>query len=1397
MSYVKKSIKLISIIFLITFIVFINVKFLINLKPLQSYFINKISETIYENYNTKVDVSQIDITLNSVQIKGIEIKNLHDFTEKIKIKKIDFHFYNFIFLDFYNLNYISVYEPEIILNNKKKTLIKQNLKAKNNSLDISLKRKLLINKLSIHNAKVFFNDEKIKNFNCEVRNLQLSNENILLKKLTSNFIYDSTKYNINSDININKLIELSNTKISSGLISIEAKKILYDVDNTKENIKYFYSDINNLIISKTFQEKFFNQIFFSTATSKLKVLIKDNNFDIKDFTLKLDSGKVLGSLNFIYNNNTIKINNSSLKGNYKTNKYNKFFFNIKTKKDSLLLSISDKLNNNINISTKNKTIVLNEKNNNMFNFKYNVFGKKIDTYNKEINSIIGKGNFRLKLNKVLTLEKFNFNIKETEVKNIKYKYISFSLEKNKDKLYLYDIKYLNNKINGNICVDDIIFINARLYLSKFNIDKKHFSTKSDLSISTQSNIKILYSKKNKKIELESKYFNFNNETNKKIRFNNLILKLAKDKNKLLVDFKSGDEYVYFSNEKEINVNLLLEDFITSFLENKNVNKSIINRTAKINIGKNISKTLEILYPKLILKSDVNLSYYQSISSKKIEQSLFIKSDSLIYDGIKVENFFIDLKQKDKNYSVESSINNITNSKGKVLVNKMKLLGKGFEKYKNFILEVDTAKLAYGISNLKSNISINKEKNKIEVNLKTKSLGFNAKKWNFSINSIFDNKNKLFTKFFLDVDSKEQKLKLEYKKNQTKNDIIVKVNNFNLSILNPVLKKFNTNIKGKIDGKINFDKGENNSGLIIKGLKFNNLELGSLVIKTKKKDDYKINLSAKLYDDKNAINFDGFYNFKKNKFYIVGNLLELEAKFLNPYFNDIISINKGTLDGNVKLKLEKNKLSYNGNVRSKKGLDIYVKDLNTSYLIKSKTDVKIKKSNINFGSFYLYEKEKNKGTLKGDIFFIKKDFNLNLDIDFKNLKVIDNFESDYNFYGKIISSGNFKLFSSNKKTDINITSKIEESSEFILNLSNTSFSQKSKINFKKEKKTNIFNKFIFDANLKIDIPQEVKTTVLFYKGTGDFIEGFSDGNIEVKYNNNSDTKMFGTLNINRGKYFFKLNGLVDKVFNIKSGSNITWDGFAGDGISNIKSVHTMKTSLEPLNLNTADSLKVVDVNCNLDLEGRLSNPDIKFSYDVNDISEDTKPFVSSIAKTKEEVNTNFLYLVLFNSFKPNNSSRNDNSTTSGSLSGSYKLLLNQLNNVLYKSGLGLKFGFDYKIEDQNYKDRFMFELSKELFKNRVYIETKVGVGGENKTEIVDQKNRVDSDVNLKIKANKKGNINFTIYNKSSNNNINDPENSSNDDYEQGVGISIKNDFDKIGDIFRKKDSMKKNEKKKKK
>jgi len=266
-------------------------------------------------------------------------------------------------------------------------------------------------------------------------------------------------------------------------------------------------------------------------------------------------------------------------------------------------------------------------------------------------------------------------------------------------------------------------------------------------------------------------------------------------------------------------------------------------------------------------------------------------------------------------------------------------------------------------------------------------------------------------------------------------------------------------------------------------------------------------------------------------------------------------------------------------------------------------------------------------------------------------------------------------------------------------------------------------------------------------------------------------MEGEYKILRGSFFFTLQNIINRDFDIRRGSKVSWNGDPYDAKINMTAVYKVKTTLGDFGP-PEDSASRVPVDCIISLQNRLLDPEIRFTLEFPDLQDETIQYIYSRLDTNDQamMSQQMMSLLILNSF----------SSSQGYAGGvgfnTFSLLTNQVSNWLSNISNDFDIGVNYRPGDQVTAQEVEVALSTQLWDERVLIDGNVGVRGSETTQ---NTNSIVGEVTVEYKITPDGNIRAKAFNKSNNNQL---YKNNYAPYTQGVGIFYTKEFNKFREAF---------------
>ncbi|HDP75234.1 MAG TPA: hypothetical protein ENN49_05090 [Bacteroidales bacterium] len=688
---------------------------------------------------------------------------------------------------------------------------------------------------------------------------------------------------------------------------------------------------------------------------------------------------------------------------------------------------------------------------------------------------------------------------------------------------------------------------------------------------------------------------------------------------------------------------------------------------------------------------------------------------------------------------------------------------------------------------------------IDINFLPSSLIINDSIWNLSPSLVrIDSSTVQFYNFA--VSNKHQLISISGKASQFNSDTIsVSLKNIDLSYLNFYLHDSGYTLSGWINGDALATGILLNPILQAKfgiyKLAVNSQNVGNVIFQsTWHGSENRINLLlSNQRADTLTFLAKGDYFSNNGNINIDVSINQAKLALIAPLLEGNVSNIHGRMDGSLKVKGNANKPIVDGSI----GFDnagLTIDFLQTHYTLTDR--ITISNSNIVLSNFRLTDRFNRTSTLNGTIQTnYLKNFNLGLRLSMQNFLCMNTHETDNEtFYGTVFASGFVDFLGSPNNLNLNINLKTENKTAIYLPLSSTSTVEESNfISFVNnnpdliEIEEVVQNVQTSSSNINItmdlQVTPEAEAQIIIDKKLGDIIKAYGSGNLRMEINPSKDIfRMFGRYTIEQGDYLFTLSGVINKRFRIEQSSYIDWNGDPLDANMDIKAVYRVKTSLKQLLLDDSYTARV-PVDCKILLSQKLLAPSIKFGIEFPNLDQQTRTLVDGMLNTEEKINTQFLGLLVINSFisypgmtSAGTQTSNSSLGTTGLYNTASELLSNQLSNWLSQWSKNFDIGINYRpgLENELSSDQVEMALSTQILDDRVSISSNVGVGGNKNSN-----NALVGDFTVDIKLNKSGKIRGKAFARNNNDVL---LTSQQNNYTTGAGIVYREEFNTLRELF---------------
>ncbi|WP_422359296.1 translocation/assembly module TamB domain-containing protein [Reichenbachiella sp.] len=501
------------------------------------------------------------------------------------------------------------------------------------------------------------------------------------------------------------------------------------------------------------------------------------------------------------------------------------------------------------------------------------------------------------------------------------------------------------------------------------------------------------------------------------------------------------------------------------------------------------------------------------------------------------------------------------------------------------------------------------------------------------------------------------------------------------------------VEGTIDGRIKIKRQPENDliegNLIARTLKIEDFMVGDLfgVSKWESESERLVMNIDLVHNGKKKIDISGHYYPKKDvdQLNLTAKFDSADLKIAEPFLKKNFSNIGGMASGQFNILGTPKYPILKGTGKVTNGA-VLVNYLNTRYQFNG--NLIFDENEISTNNLVLTDNEKNTAYLTGGIFHDGfKNLVLDFQGEFENFKLLNTSAADNDaYYGVAYGTGSVDFLGAIDNIQITAEAQTTKGTRLSIPLGESSDSQieqKEYIEFVDLKDKQSAQKVIEEVHtqekLKIkgveldfdlEFTPDAYVELIFDVQAGDIIRGRGNGNIELQINTDGDFTMFGDYTIETGGYNFTLYNIINKEFDIKKGSTISWYGDPYRAILDISASYRQLASLAPLmvrfldpdDINSPETRKKYPSIVELKLKGNLLAPDIKFDINIEDyppnnqlpnssvtLDEVVTAFKASLRNNEQEMNRQVFSLIILRKFSTENSFQVNSQTLGNSLS----------------------------------------------------------------------------------------------------------------------------------------------------
>ena len=509
------------------------------------------------------------------------------------------------------------------------------------------------------------------------------------------------------------------------------------------------------------------------------------------------------------------------------------------------------------------------------------------------------------------------------------------------------------------------------------------------------------------------------------------------------------------------------------------------------------------------------------------------------------------------------------------------------------------------------------------------------------------------------------------------------------------------------------------------------------------------------------------------------LKTIELNGINQLIPDNTFNLSGDITGQLKSQWKNDEFEFSGNLRTD-SLTTFIPALGTTYTIESNFEIEPGTIQINQGR--IQDRTGSIATMNGTAYHKQfRNWNLDFGIDATSnpieLMNLPPAEAAF-YYGSGICTGDISVAGYGSELLIEADIAAKKGTDFALPLdavSDASYAQF--IQFKTtdslppvSQNMGHFSNIVLDIGL--DVEPDATARIVFNQNTGEEILGKAEGHLDLRVNDFEDITLKGSLEVIAGTYYFTLQNLINKTFNIVPGGTIEWFGDPYAAQIDLLTSYQTRARLNPLLPDEPNLPGRVPIELLLSLNGGLFQPEIGFNIEVPEADSRLEALIRGALLNEEELQRQALSLLVVNQFISQDPL---NSALGGFQSGgqSSAFIANQLGHWISQISPGMDLGLDYSNNNLSGEQELALALSTQLFNERLKIEGEFGAQSTGQMSTDDIQIQ---DITVSYDLDAKGQYQVTGQSKSNQSMINTLDGSST----QGVGIRMRHEFNRWGD-----------------
>ncbi len=592
---------------------------------------------------------------------------------------------------------------------------------------------------------------------------------------------------------------------------------------------------------------------------------------------------------------------------------------------------------------------------------------------------------------------------------------------------------------------------------------------------------------------------------------------------------------------------------------------------------------------------------------------------------------------------------------------------------------------------------------------------------------------------------------------TKDHIAIDFENFELSeflsYLNPNAKLATGNLNGNFILEEPFAETGIVADLDIRQLGFMQVDMGTLSLDAKSLGGNNYDFNAEMKGGEIDLDLKGGYiaNEAGAKLDLNLDINQFNMKAMTGFSQGEITETDGSFSGNFKLTGTPAAPQYEGNLNFNDA-DFKIRMFNAAFTLANE-NLSVNNDGLYMDNFTILDENQNTMVMSGNIgteSFINPTFDLKVKAN--KFQVINATKEDNDFlYGKATFDAIAEIKGDLQIPiiDMNLTVGSDTDITYVMPSGKVNVEERDGVVIfvNRENPDAILTRSEevtatikgFDISAYLQIGKSAAVTIVINEETGDNFKVSGEGDLNFNMYPNGNLSLSGVYEVQDGHYELNLYSLVNRKFDIVSGSRVTWSGDPFDAKLNIKALYKVETSASSLmapvfseeDISTIGKFRqVLPFYVYLNIDGQLMEPKINFNLDMPEdeqgaVGGQVYGRVQQLNQQEDELNRQVFSLLVLNRFYPDPGS-------DGSAGGVANIARDNLNDavadqlnvfsdkLLGNSGFDLNFGLDSFTDYQgtSTQERTQLDIAaqKKLLNDRLIVSvgSEVDVQGSSST-----------------------------------------------------------------------------------